>query len=235
MTNRREDQNRVKKVLTTCKERDFLDQDPPIRNQNYVCLSFISPEDVIIKKENFNFSEFIKCFANDINILFENLKARFKDENGIVETIDSLKDRYDYIYNASNLQKEYDFFKEQNNTFLDKTFLENNDFQTNVRGIKVRGSFETLPEAQNRVQEIRKFDKAHNVYIGQVGCWCPWSPYPNEIKNQEYNESTLNTLMKKYNENMTEKDDHHKKRIEIEKNKQKKQPTIHDTDENVLS
>ena len=28
-------------------ETDYLDIDPPINGQNYVCLSFVSPEDII--------------------------------------------------------------------------------------------------------------------------------------------------------------------------------------------
>ena len=30
----------------SCAEEDYLDQDAQIRSQNFVCLSFISPEDI---------------------------------------------------------------------------------------------------------------------------------------------------------------------------------------------
>ena len=30
---------------------DYLDEDEPIRHQNYVCLSFLNPEDTIIKNK----------------------------------------------------------------------------------------------------------------------------------------------------------------------------------------
>ena len=33
------------------KETDYLDEDKPIRGQNYVCLSFLSPEDVLANKD----------------------------------------------------------------------------------------------------------------------------------------------------------------------------------------
>ena len=34
-------------------EVDLLDEDKPIAQQKYVCLSFISPENIIKKKEEF--------------------------------------------------------------------------------------------------------------------------------------------------------------------------------------
>jgi hypothetical protein len=34
-----------------------------------------------------------------------------------------------------------------------------------------------------------------------VGKWTPWDPSPHEVKDQEYNNDQLNTLMKKYKEN----------------------------------
>jgi hypothetical protein len=47
-----------------------------------------------------------------------------------------------------------------------------------------------------------KFD----IFVAQVGCWCPWSPNPNDLENQEYAETSLNTLMMKYKENMDARD-----------------------------
>ena len=37
--------------------------------------------------------------------------------------------------------------------------------------------------------------------MGDVGKWTPWDPSPHEVKDQEYNNDQLNTLMKKYKEN----------------------------------
>lgn len=227
MKQSRDNQKRIKKILTSCKERDFLTEDPPIRGQNFVCLSFISPEDVLINKDVFCFHEFMKCFTKDVDLMFENLKNKFKDHKDVIEMIDSLKNRYDYLYSSENLQKEYDFFKEQNSTQLDKIFLEKNDFKTNIRGIKIRGTYDTEIEARNRAQELQKMEnKKHNILIAQVGCWCPWSPYPNEVKDQEHSNTILNTMMKKYDQNMIEKDQHHKERLELERTKQKHQETV---------
>ena len=39
-------------------EVDLLDEDKPIAQQKYVCLSFISPENIIKKKEEFYLESF---------------------------------------------------------------------------------------------------------------------------------------------------------------------------------
>ena len=41
---------------------DLLDEDKPIANQKFVCISFISPEKIINKKEVFFFEEFLKTW-----------------------------------------------------------------------------------------------------------------------------------------------------------------------------
>ena len=58
----------------------------------------------------------------------------------------------------------------------------------------------------NRSEFIKKIDNKFNIYIAQVGCWCPWSPNPDCLENQEYAETQLNTLMKEYKKNMNDKD-----------------------------
>ena len=41
---------------------DLLDEDRPIAEQKFVCLSFVSPEHIIKKKELFLFEEFVKQY-----------------------------------------------------------------------------------------------------------------------------------------------------------------------------
>jgi len=44
-------------------ETDYLDIDPPINGQNYVCLSFVSPEDVIEDRHAFNVSKYLQSIS----------------------------------------------------------------------------------------------------------------------------------------------------------------------------
>jgi hypothetical protein len=195
------------------KEQDYLDQDPPLRGQNYVCLSFISPEDVINRKQDFLFGKFMGFFVSEMNEFFANLALKYQEEADIIRNI---KERYPYVFDVSTIADEYNFFVGKNGEQLEKEYLEKNNFQTTIRGIKVRGTFETLKEAEVRAQVLKRMDDRFHVYVAEVGCWCPWSPNPDDIQNQEYAETELNTLMKGYKENQTKKDEfYHKRKDEL--------------------
>ena len=62
-----------KPELIPVKEQDFLDEDPPLRAQNYVCLSFLSPEDVIKRKDVFMFEKFTSEISKDLSEFFDQL------------------------------------------------------------------------------------------------------------------------------------------------------------------
>jgi len=195
-------------------KQDFLTEDPPIRGQNYACLSFISPEDVIVQKEVDFFNQYLKDFSHDVGILFENLSEKFKDSKELTDMIVNLKERYDYVFKADKLQDEFKFFKATNSEKLEREYLERNEYRTSMRGIKIRGCYETLPEAQQRATKIKQIDPNFDVFVAQVGCWCPWSPNPQELQDQEFAETELNTLMKKYTENIDARNQYHKERVD---------------------
>ena len=45
---------------------DFLEVDQPVPGQNFVCLSFISPEKIIKRREALLVKEFAKSFLKDL-------------------------------------------------------------------------------------------------------------------------------------------------------------------------
>jgi hypothetical protein len=189
--------------IVSTQESDYLDQDPPLRSQNYVCLSFISPEDVIKKKEVFFFEEFLKHISADMSEFFTNLKGKYPDDAGTLTTI---QERYAYLFSPNSINDEFSFFQSTHSQQLEEIYHKENKFQTSIRGIKVRGVFDTIREAEIRAQVLKKMDDKFNVYVAQVGCWCPWSPNPEDIENQEYAETHLNTMMKHYKDNQDKKD-----------------------------
>ena len=168
-------------------EEDFLENDDEIRGQNYTCMSFLSPEEVLKNKDVF----FVHCFLKTI------AKNYDLDENTI--------------------QEKYKDFMYVNSDKLEKDFLKDNDFRTTVRGIKIRGTYDTLKEAQVRAKVLQKRDKNHNVYVGQVGYWLPWDPSSHKIENQEYGDNELNNLMKEYKSNIESKEQHFQENIEYVK------------------
>jgi hypothetical protein len=185
---------------------DYLDQDPEIRGQKYVCLSFVSPEDVIKQKEVYMFEKFMTAMSFEVKALWEQMYENFKDNIDFTDSLRKIEERHPYVFQADKLHEEYKSYKAVNAKDLDVEYLEQNDFQTSIRGIKVRGSYETLREAEIRAQVLKRIDTVHNIFIAEVGCWCPWAPNPDEISDSEYAESSLNTLMKSYVDNQAEKD-----------------------------
>jgi len=186
------------------KEEDFLDQDEPLRGQNFVCMSFLSPEDVLKDKEAYYVEAFFKKFTERNAELFQGLETLFPDK---ANELRSIREQYSIHFDTETINNEYKAFKTLNDNEITEKYSNDNAFKTNVRGIKVRGTYESLKEAQQRAEALKKKEKnKHNIYVAQVGCWCPWSANPEDIPDPEYAETQLNTLMHEYNKNKEEND-----------------------------
>jgi len=187
---------------------DLLDEDKAISGQKFVCLSFLSPEDIIKQKEIF----FLEHFLNkwDMNKSMEKytqflsfLSYKYKlDLNKLITDLKEFCDEErDNIFNIS-LNDEFKTFKDNNEERLTEEYNKLVNYQTNTRGIKVRGSFGSQKEAELRAKLLRQVDPNHDVYVGQVGMWMPFHPEAYKTGKVEYLEEELNKLMneKKVNE-----------------------------------
>lgn len=114
-------------------------------------------------------------------------------------------------FKLSTIQEAYDTFLYKQKKRLEGDFYAKNEFRTTVQGMKVRGVFDTYNEALARAKTLQKIDASFNVYVGQVGFWLPWDPEPHEVADQEYADDQLNTLMKKYKENESTRDEFYAK------------------------
>ena len=65
--------------LVSTKERDFLEQDDAIRGQRYACISFVSPEEVLVRKDVFVLNRFMQDISKDIDIMLTNLLKNVAD------------------------------------------------------------------------------------------------------------------------------------------------------------
>lgn len=155
---------------------DYLEEDKPIPGQKYACLSFISPEKVLDDKKNYQFYHYMK------------------------------KQMPEYNKTYTEFKEEFNFYTEDEEEKLQEGFDELVDYQTNVRGVKVRGVYDNLRAANIRAKVLQKLDRSFHVYVGQVGFWLPWDPTANNVEDQEYAEPELNRLVKEYKENETKKD-----------------------------
>lgn len=191
--------------LVAISDVDYLEEDKPIRGQNFVCLSFVSPENILKNKEAFYVERFISKLSAELGELFTNLKAKFPDAE-TTSMINAVAENHSQFLKADELQEYYKYFKNANQVDIEKAFHEANTFQTSTRGIKVRGVYDTDREAKIRAERLKAEGDKHSIYVAQVGCWCPWDPSADAITDQEYSLTQLNTLMKDYNTNQEKRD-----------------------------
>lgn len=188
-------------------KQDYLEVDNPIPGQNYTCISFISPETTLAKKELFMFNKYMSQRCAELETKVDEIIQKSSDElrNQIKEEVVSqLHDHMKYSYEKFN--STFEDFKYKYSEQLEKQFGNFCDFKTSVRGVKVRGCFDTMQEAQNKAKELQRQDRSFHVFVGQVGYWLPWDPCADKVTDEEYLEEELNTMMKKYKENEVARD-----------------------------
>lgn len=232
--------------MSTEQKESYLTDDPEIASQRWCLLSFISPENVLNRKEHFLFTSFLNQYEFQLRSKkmeeffvkqIQSINAKLEDEAVKLEALDlsgaalacrkSTLSIESYVtefqkfvktymkdLTASNLREEYDDFIYKNGVQLEDDFYAKNNFQTTMRGLKIRGSYGQKEEAEARAKKLQKSDPDHNIYVGQVGKWLPWDPSPSAIPDQEYAEDELNNLMKKYKENEDAREMFHKEQRE---------------------
>ena len=204
---------------------DLLEEDKPIAGQKFVCVSFVSPEKILKQKQMFFFEEFLKKwefnksmekfvqFINFIsykyNVSFEEMTNDFKD---------FVKEEKDLL-TKTELDDEFKTFVDNNEEQLEKSFGVLCSFQTTLRGLKVRGVYPTIEEAELRCKMLRELDPNHDVFVGPVGLWMPWDPEAYKTGRVEYMEDELNQLMHEKTKNETNAKSAFEQRIKETKQK----------------
>jgi len=195
----------------TAAQRDYLDEDPEIREQKFCLLSFLSPEEAVGSRNAFAAGEFLRSFAADV------AEALSKISQYEPEMARRITDRYHYLLDPESAAREFDaYLSEKAEEITEKYVKEKGDF-TSTRGVKVRGSYPTLEEASARAERLKKIDKNFHVFVGQVGMWLPFSPSPDSIKESKYSEDDLQDLMKAYKDNIQKKDEFYAMRQDMMK------------------
>ena len=122
------------------------------------------------------------------------------------------------LFNTT-LDDEYKTYLDSNEKRLDEVFNAINNFQTNIRGLKVRGSYPSQQEAELRCKLLREIDPNHDVYVGPVGLWMPFHPESYKTGRVEYLEDELNQLMHEKNKNELQAKSEFDKRLREAKEK----------------
>jgi hypothetical protein len=90
---------------------------------------------------------------------------------------------------------------ENNEEAVTLEFNRAHEFQTSVRGIKVRGAFSSQEEAEANCKRIRERDPHHDIFVAPMGLWLPWDPDAYKTGKVEHLEPELNRLMQEKTEN----------------------------------
>jgi len=208
---------------------DYLEEDPEIPTQRYCIMSFISPEKVIKRKQDFYNERFIQWLEYDWKVEGMEHFMNFLAKKYSLKVEDLFKDSEEFtkVHNSdikkTDIMEKYQVFLLKNEKDLDVEFTERNEFQTNVRGVKVRRVFGNVEEAQMFARVLQRKYPRDNLYVGKIGCWLPWDPSENVMPEVEYAEKELNELMRKYKENEVNKDIFFDERKQEQIDEQKKE------------
>jgi len=186
---------------------DLLDEDKSVAGQKFSCISFISPEKIIKQREMFEFEQFLKQW--DMNKSLEKFnhfmsflayKYNLKMDDLTSDLQEFCKEEKDNLF-LTTLEDDYKTFIDANEERINEEFKKQHNFQTNVRGIKIRGSYPTQQEAELRCKMLREVDPNHDVYVGPVGTWIPFHPEAYKTGRVEYLEDELNQIMNEKEKN----------------------------------
>jgi hypothetical protein len=195
---------------------DLLDEDKPLSGQKFACISFVSPENILKQKNLYFFEKFLKYWDFSKCMEKSTQFINYMCYKNNLEFTEVIKDFEEFVKSEknnlikNNIEEEYATFMDLKEEELEQDFNQINNFQTSVRGLKVRGVYSTQEEAELRCKMLREVDPYHNVYVGPVGMWMPWEPDAYKTGRVEYLEEELNELMKEKNNN----DDYAKQQFE---------------------
>jgi hypothetical protein len=181
---------------------DLCDEDPSIAGQKFTCMSFVSPENILQKKDVFFFNQFVKNweFSKSMERYFEFIHfIAYKynlDVNTLINDFNEFVTEEGTKLKKSGIEDDYKNFLDKQEDKLNEQFNRENAFQTSVRGLKVRGTFASQEEAEQRAKKLREQDPNHDIFVGPVGVWIPWDPDAYKTGRVEHLEEELNALHK---------------------------------------
>lgn len=179
---------------------DLCDEDATIPGQKYSCLSFVSPENILKKRELFIMEEFVKTwdYTKSFSKFFEFLqfisyKYNLQAEK-VIEDLNEFAKEENEKLQSTPIDDDFKTFLDKNEERLSEKFNLKHSFQTSVRGLKIRGVYNSQEEAELRCKKLREIDPNHDIFVGPVGMWIPWDPDAYKTGRVEFMEEELNQL-----------------------------------------
>jgi len=120
---------------------------------------------------------------------------------------------------GAGIEDDFKNFLDKNEEQLTHKFQKKNEFQTSVRGLKIRGVFPTQEEAEMKCKKLRDMDPNHDILVGPVGLWLPWDPDAYKTGRVEFMEDELNQLHHEKMKNEEKAKEEFEKRVKDAKKK----------------
>lgn len=155
---------------------DYLDEDPVISSQKYCVVSVLTPKN------------FKQSMEKEAKILDEVVPADEVEANAII----TVEQHNTVLKEVAGLKTQLLRLKKEKEAELKKITMYT---------FKVRGSYESQEDAQKRITYLNSIDSNVNIYLAEVGKWCPFDDDPEKAKDAVYKDDELNRLMKGYKEN----------------------------------
>ena len=115
---------------------DLCDEDQPIAGQKFACMSFVSPEKILKKREVLLFNSFVKNwdFSKSMEryqdfLQFISFKYHLKVEDVIADFNDFVKEEGDKIKNIG-VEDDYKNFVDKHEEKFNEQFNRDHSFQT---------------------------------------------------------------------------------------------------------
>jgi len=204
---------------------DLCDEDQPIAGQKFACMSFISPEKILKKREVFVFDSFVKQwdFSKSMEKFFDFLHfVAYKynlDVEKLIADFNEFTKEEESKLKLGTVEDDYKSFLDKNEDKLNEKFNREHSFQTSVRGLKIRGVFSTQEEAELKCKSLREYDPNHDIFVGPVGVWVPWDPDAYKTGKVEFMEEELNQLHQEKLKNETKAKQEFEQRVKDAKKK----------------
>jgi hypothetical protein len=204
---------------------DLLDEDDALAGQKFACMSFVSPEKILKKREVYLFDQFVQQwdmtksmskFSDFVN--FISYKYNLKLES-VIEDFNEFVKEEEVKIKADSVLDDYKTFLDKHEDRLTQVFQRENAFQTSTRGLKIRGVYGTQDEAEIRCKKLRELDPNHDIYVGPVGMWIPWDPDAYKTGRVEFMEEELNQLHQEKVKNETKAKEEFDRRVKETKRK----------------
>jgi hypothetical protein len=204
---------------------DLLDEDDALAGQKFACMSLVSPEKILKRREVYLFDQFVQQwdmtksmskFSDFVN--FISYKYNLKVESVIEDFNEFVKEEESKI-KADSVLDDYKTFLDKHEDRLTQVFQRENAFQTSTRGLKIRGVYGTQDEAEIRCKKLRELDPNHDIYVGPVGMWIPWDPDAYKTGRVEFMEEELNQLHQEKVKNETKAKEEFDRRVKDTKRK----------------